>query len=99
MRRAIAQRPDHTAMEAAIVQGDTGAIAGSCATCLSRWSPGGPPGAQLHQVPDEFLWGPGFAMTGSGSAVYAIVPSFEYGAVLCTMLKDNYPQVFIAKSV
>ena len=41
----------------------------------------------------------GFAMTGSGSAVYAIVPSFEYGAVLCTMLKDNYPQVFIAKSV
>ena len=38
-------------------------------------------------------------MTGSGSAVYAILPSFEYAAVVCGMLKENYPQVFIAKPV
>ncbi len=38
-------------------------------------------------------------MTGSGSAVFAIMPSFEYAAVVCNMLKDNYPQVYIAKPV
>lgn len=38
-------------------------------------------------------------MTGSGSAVFAIMPSFEYAAVVCSMLKDHYPQVYIAKPV
>ena len=38
-------------------------------------------------------------MTGSGSAVFAIMENFEYAAVACNMLKDNYPQVFIAKPV
>ena len=38
-------------------------------------------------------------MTGTGSAVFAIMPSFEYAAVVCNMLKDNYPQVYIAKPV
>ena len=41
----------------------------------------------------------GALMTGSGSAVYGIFDSFEYAAVACTMLKENYPQVFIAKTV
>ena len=30
---------------------------------------------------------------------YGMFDSFEYAAVACTMLKDNYPQVFIAKTV
>ena len=38
-------------------------------------------------------------MTGSGSAVFAIVSEFEIAAVLCNMLRENYPQVFIAKPV
>ena len=38
-------------------------------------------------------------MTGSGSAVFAVVPDFEFAAVICNMLKDNYPKVFIAKPV
>ena len=38
-------------------------------------------------------------MTGSGSAVFAILPNFEYAAVVCNMLKDNYPQIFIARPV
>lgn len=41
----------------------------------------------------------GQQMTGSGSAVFAILPSFEYAAVVCNMLKPNYPQVFIGKPV
>ena len=96
---SIAQRPDHTAMEAAIVQGDIGAIAGQLCNVFE-------PVVTADHLELNYIkslmnsYGAlGFAMTGSGSAVYAIVPSFEYGAVLCTMLKDNYPQVFIAKSV
>ena len=38
-------------------------------------------------------------MTGSGSAVFALMPSFEYAAVVCNMLKDNYSQIFIGKPV
>ena len=38
-------------------------------------------------------------MTGSGSAVFGIFESFEYAAVACTMLKENYPEVFIARTV
>jgi 4-diphosphocytidyl-2C-methyl-D-erythritol kinase len=38
-------------------------------------------------------------MTGSGSACFAIMPTFEDAAVVCNMLKDNYPQVFIAMPV
>ena len=41
----------------------------------------------------------GQQMTGSGSAVFAILPSFEYAAVVCNMLKDNFPGIFIAKPV
>lgn len=41
----------------------------------------------------------GAQMTGSGSAVFGIFDSFEYAAVACTMLKENYPEVFIARNV
>lgn len=38
-------------------------------------------------------------MTGSGSAVFAIVESFEYAAVICNMLKEHYPNIYIGKSI
>ena len=41
----------------------------------------------------------GYQMTGSGSAVFAIMKDFEFAAVACNMLKDNYPGIFIAKPV
>jgi 4-diphosphocytidyl-2C-methyl-D-erythritol kinase len=41
----------------------------------------------------------GQQMTGSGSAVFAIVENFEYAAVICNMLKGNYEQVYICKPV
>ena len=41
----------------------------------------------------------GQQMTGSGSAVFGIVTEFEHAAVICSMLKENYPKVFIAKPV
>ena len=96
---AIARRPDHTAMEAAIVQGDEGAIAGQLCNVFE------PVVTEKHLELNYIKslmnsYGAlGFAMSGSGPSVYAIAPSFEYAAVICTMLKDNYPQVFIAKTV
>ena len=41
----------------------------------------------------------GAQMTGSGSAVFGIYDSFEYATVACTMLKEEYPEVFLAKTV
>ena len=41
----------------------------------------------------------GAQMTGSGSAVFGIYDSFEYATVACTMLKDKYSQIFLAKTV
>ncbi len=41
----------------------------------------------------------GAQMTGSGSAVFGLFDSFEYAMVACTMLKENYPLVYIGKSV
>ena len=96
---AIARRPDHTAIEAAIVQGDVGAIAGQLCNVFE------PVVTEKHLELNYIKslmnsYGAlGFAMSGSGPSVYAIAPSFEYAAVICTMLKDNYPQVFIAKTV
>ena len=96
---AIARRPDHTAMEAAIVQGDVGAIAGQLCNVFE------PVVTEKHLELNYIKslmnsYGAlGFAMSGSCPSVYAIAPSFEYAAVICTMLKDNYPQVFIAKTV
>ena len=96
---AIARRPDHTAMEAAIVQGDVGAIAGQLCNVFE-------PVVTVKHLELNYIkslmnsYGAlGFAMSGSGPSVYAIAPSFEYAAVICTILKDNYPQVFIAKTV
>ena len=96
---AIARRPDHTAMEAAIVQGDVGAIAGQL--CNGFEPVVTEKHLELNYIKSlmNSYGALGFAMSGSGPSVYAIAPSFEYAAVICTMLKDNYPQVFIAKTV
>lgn len=96
---AIARRPDNTAMESAIVQGSQGGVAENLCNVFE-------PVVTAEHLELNYLksimntYGAiGFAMTGTGSAVYAMVPNFEYAAVICAMLKDNYPQVFIAKSV
>jgi 4-diphosphocytidyl-2-C-methyl-D-erythritol kinase len=40
-----------------------------------------------------------YQMTGSGSAVFAMVSEFEVAAVICNMLKENYPNLYICKPV
>lgn len=96
---AIAKHPDHQAMESALLAGDLGKIAENI------WNVFDPVVTQEHlelnYIKSIFnsYGAVAYQMTGSGSAVFAIVESFEYAAVICNMLKDNYPQVFIAKPV
>ena len=95
----IGKRPDHQAMESALLAGDLGKVA------QNLWNVFDPVVTQdhleLNYIKSIFnSYGSiGQQMTGSGSAVFAIVPNFEYAAVICNMLKDNYSQVFIAKPV
>ncbi len=95
----IGKRPDQQAMESALLAGDLGKVAGNL------WNVFDPivteEHLELNYIKSIFnSYGAiGQQMTGSGSAVFAIVESFEYAAVICNMLKDNYPQVFIAKPV
>lgn len=95
----IAKRPNHQAMEAAILSGDLGAVAENV------WNVFDPvvtaDHLELNYIKSICNSYGSLAqqMTGSGSAVFAIMPSFEYAAVVCNMLKENYPQVFIAKPV
>ena len=37
------------------------------------------------------------SMTGSGSAVFAIAESFEAAIIMCDMLRDKYPQIYMCK--
>ena len=96
---AIAKRPDHQAMESALLAGDLGKV---CENIYNVFDPVVTADhLELNYIKSIFNSYGSVAqqMTGSGSAVFAIVPEFEFAAVICNMLKDNYPQVFIAKPV
>ena len=96
---AIAVRPDHKAMESALLAGDLGKIATNLCNVFDPLVT--QEHLELNYIKSIFnsYGAVGQQMTGSGSAVYAIVESFEYAAVICNMLKENYPQVYIAKPV
>ncbi len=95
----IAKRPDNKAMESALLAGDLLKVAQNLCNVFDP------------VVTDEHLemnyiksllhqYGAvGYQMTGSGSAIFAVVSEFEVAAVICNMLKENYPNVFIAKPV
>ena len=96
---AIAKRPDNMAMESALLAGDLGKIAENICNVFDPIVTQGH--LELNYIKSIFNSYGSIAqqMTGSGSAVFGIVPNFEYASVICNMLKDNYPQVFIAKPV
>lgn len=97
--KAIGKHPDHNAMESAILAGDIKKIAD---TLYNVFDPiVTEEHLEMNYIKSIFnSYGAiGFQMTGSGSAVFAIVEEFEYAAVICNMLKETYPQIFIAKPV
>ncbi len=96
---AIAKRPDNQAMERALLAGDLGGVAENLCNVFD-------PLVTAQYLEMNYIksimnsYGAlGFQMTGSGSAVFAIMPSFEYAAVVCDMLRPNYPEVFIGRPV
>ena len=95
----IGKRPDHQAMESALLAGDLGKIAQNLCNVFDPLVT--QEHLEMNYIKSIFnSYGAiGQQMTGSGSAVFAMVENFEYAAVICNMLKDNYPQVFIAKPI
>lgn len=96
---AIPQHPDNGAMERALLAGDLKAVADQVYNVFD-------PVVTKDHLELNYIksicnsYGSlGQQMTGSGSAVFAILPEFEYAAVVCSMLKDNFPGVFIAKPI
>lgn len=95
----IGAHPNHETMEKAILTGDLGAIAQNLYNVFDPVVTAGH--LEMNYIKSIFnsYGSVGHQMTGSGSAVFCIVSEFEYAAVICQMLKDNYPQIFIAKPV
>ena len=95
----IGKRPNHQLMESAILSGDLGRV---CEQVYNVFDPVVTKDhLELNYIKSIFnsYGAVTYQMTGSGSAVFAVVTEFEFAAVICNMLKDNYPQVFIAKPV
>ena len=95
----IGKRPNHQAMESALLAGDLGKIAENICNVFDPVVT--KDHLELNDIKSIFNSYGSVAqqMTGSGSAVFAIVTEFEFAAVICSMLKDNYPDVFIAKPI
>ena len=95
----IAKRPDNQAMESALLSGDLGRVAENLCNVFDPLVTA--EHLELNYIKSIFnsYGSVGQQMTGSGSAVFGILPNFEFAAVVCNMLKDNYPNVFIAKPV
>ena len=95
----IGKRPDNRAMESALLAGDLSKV---CENIYNVFDPVvTKEHLELNYIKSLFYnYGAiGYQMTGSGSAVFAVVSEFEIAAVICSMLKENYQKVYIAKPV
>ena len=96
---AISKRPDHQAMESGLLAGDLEKVAHNLYNVFDPVVT--QDHLELNYIKSLFhqYGAMGYQMTGSGSAVFAVVSEFEVAAVICNMLKANYPNVFICKPV
>ena len=96
---AIAKHPDNQAMESALLAGDLEKVAHSLYNVFDPVVT--EDHLELNYIKSLFhqYGAVGYQMTGSGSACYAVVSEFEVAAVICSMLKENYPNIFICKPV
>ncbi|MBE6977139.1 MAG: 4-(cytidine 5'-diphospho)-2-C-methyl-D-erythritol kinase [Ruminococcaceae bacterium] len=97
--KVIGKRPDHQAMERAFLSGDLEQIVTNVYNVFD------PIVTEAHlelnyikSIMNSY-GAVGMQMTGSGSAVFGICSNFENAAVICNMLRGNYPLVYIAKPV
>ena len=96
---AIPKHPDNRAMESALLAGDLEKVVENVYNVFDPVVT--EDHLELNYIKSLFrqYGAAGYQMTRSGSAVFAIVSEFEIAAVLCNMLKENYPQVYIGKPV
>ena len=96
---AIAKRPDNQAMESALLAGDLEKVAHNLCNVFDPVVT--EEHLELNYIKSIFhqYGAVGYQMTGSGSACFAIVSEFEVAAVICSMLKENYPNIYICKPV
>ena len=96
---AIPKHPDHQAMESALLAGDLEKVAHNLYNVFDPVVT--QENLELNYIKSLFhqYGAVGYQMTGSGSAVYAIVSEFEVAAVICNMLQANYSKVYIGKPV
>lgn len=97
--KQIPQRPDHQAIESGLLAGDLLKVAHNLCNVFDPVVTQEHP--ELNYIKSIFnTYGSvGYQMSGSGSAVYGIVSEFEVAAVICNMLKENYPEIYISKPV
>ena len=97
--KVIAHRPDHNAMESALLAGDLSKVAQNLCNVFDPVVT--EEHLELNYLKSIFYsYGAvGYQMTGSGSAVYCMVSEFEIAAVICDMLRENYPNIYICKPV
>lgn len=95
----INKHPSHQAMESALLAGDLGKVTENIYNVFD-------PVVTKDHLELNYIksvmssYGAiAYQMTGSGSAVYGIVTEFEHAAVICNMLKENYPNIYIARPV
>lgn len=95
----VTHRPDAQQMQAALLSGDLESVGKALGNVFEEAVVLENP--EINYVKSILMtYGAyGAQMTGSGSAVFGIFDSFEYAAVACTMLKENYSDVFIARNV
>ncbi len=95
----IGCRPDNQAMESALLAGDLEKVAENVYNVFDPVVTA--EHLELNYIKSVCNTYGSMAqqMTGSGSAVFAILPNFEYAAVVCNMLKENYPNIYIARPV
>lgn len=96
---AIGKRPDNKAMESAIYSGDLAKIAENVYNVFDPIVT--KEHLELNYIKSIYNTYGSIAhqMSGSGSAVFAIVTEFEIAAVICSMLKESYSDIYIAKPV
>ena len=97
--KPIPKRPNNQMMESALLSGDLGKV---CENIYNVFDPVvTEEHLELNYIKSIFnsYGAAAYQMTGTGSAVFAIVKEFEFAAVICNMLKDNYPNVYIAKPI
>ena len=96
---AIPKHPNNQAMESAILAGDLEKVAHNLFNVFDPVVT--QEHLELNYIKSLFhqYGAVGYQMSGSGSACFAIVSEFEVAAVICSMLKENYPNIFICKPV